>query len=286
MFVACHILRLQSETRFTALVLLHRYVRAKMTQSDNIATTTANTLTDSGLEDLAWVGAACIFLACKVEEEHRRLRDVINMVHMVFSPPDDNNCQTDGSSVVDMCQPIDGNNINNNINKNVVIQINSIPPNLNEEYWKSKKRIVETEQAVLRWLGFDVSVSHPHRAVILIWESTSWNKQNDDKQVLAIACRRLNDALFWPPALQHAAIELACAAIELALDEVLERNNERVGGTGTEIGGDASTTKATDRQSLVNEILIQFQLTNEALKLCKDHLIQATSYLEKQTGIE
>jgi hypothetical protein len=68
---------------------------------------------------------------------------------------------------------------------------------------------------VLRWLGFDLYVSHPHRAVYLLLEK---EKVRDD--ILPIAFRRLNDALFHAAALNHSVLELACASIELAEEEL------------------------------------------------------------------
>jgi hypothetical protein len=263
MFVACHILQLQTETRFTAIVLLHRYARAKAQANGSVESTSDG----KGLEDLPWVGAACIFLACKVEEETRRLRDVINMVHMVLSSLP----RSSSSSKVGDVEAEANGGVNN---PKDVILISASPPDLNQEYWKSKKRVVETEQAVLRWLGFDVSVSHPHRAVFLILEAKAGNRD----KVLAIAFRRLNDALFWPDALEHTVIELACASIDLALEEV-ERDDAIAGGNG--LGGGEITTV----RHLTNEFLVQFHTTAQSIEFCKDHLIQATNYLEKATQI-
>lgn len=260
MIVACHILQLQTETRFTALVLLHRYVRAV----EEHAPGPAERRQQEGVEgDLPWVGAACIFLACKAEEEPRRLRDVINMVHMVLSRPPTPPSSVDGNGIAAQTgrRRSDGN----------IICIMPQPPNLNEDYWKAKKRVIETEQAVLRWLGFDVFVSHPHRAVFLMLEVMPNNRD----KVMAIAFRRLNDALFSSQALEHPVVELACAAIELAVAEV-DRNG-KVNGNGY---GDRETTTS---RGFKEQWWAQYRLTSESLKLCMDHLVEATSYVEMST---
>ena len=182
MYIACHVLRLGTEARFSALVFLHRFAAAIPK--------------DQPPPEWKWVAAACLFLACKSEEEPRRLRDVINLAHMLLS----DNTEPEASSDV-----------------LYELSIRSDPPPLNEAYWDIKKKIVETEQVVLRWLSFDVSVSHPHRAVILLLE-----KESSRDILHPIAFRRLNDALFHGPALRHLVLELACASIALAVEEVKE----------------------------------------------------------------
>lgn len=218
MYIACHILQLGYEARFTALVLFHRYTRA--VKGDGA--------------DPTWAAASCLFLACKAEEEPRRLRDVINLAHMLLSTSRDESAH-------------------------IVLKIE--PPHLNEDYWDAKKKIVETEQIVLRWLAFDVSVSHPHRAVSLILEKDELVRD----KIVPIAFRRLNDALFHGPALEHLALEMACAAIELARVEI-------------EIG---NVTLFKGRW------WGKFNVSNEALEETKKHLNEAT-YLLKQcaNGIE
>jgi len=178
LYLAADILQFDVEPRFSALVFLHRYATA---------------IGDEGLEkyktisDWKWVGAACLFLACKADEEPRRLRDVINLAEMLFVIEDDENW----------------------------IKMSEHPPGLNERYWEAKKKVVETEQLVLRWIMFNISVAHPHRAVVLLLEKAM---QRD--VLITAAFRHLNDALFHAPALTFSALELAVAAIELAEEEV------------------------------------------------------------------
>ena len=74
---------------------------------------------------------------------------------------------------------------------------------------------MSTEQAVLRVLAFEVTISHPHRLVKILLESNS----HQQSILLPIAWRRLNDALFWAPALTHSAMGLAMAAIQLSQGE-------------------------------------------------------------------
>eukprot|EP00978_Attheya_sp_CCMP212_P045076 scaffold332811_cov42-Attheya_sp.AAC.1 len=88
-------------------------------------------------------------------------------------------------------------------------------------YWECKEKMVETEQAVLRLLEFDVLVSHPHRAVVILVDrlSISLSNLNVDetkKKLMAESWKRLNDALFSYQALQHSTLAMAHAALRLA----------------------------------------------------------------------
>jgi hypothetical protein len=185
MYIAAHILRLGTEARYAALVFLHRYVRAINRTNQGKFQRPSH-----------WVAAACLFLATKSEDEPRRLRDMINMAYMVLN--DDNDNET--STTIHNQSP-------------VIFHLQPTPPNLDEQYWDAKKKIIETEQIVLRWLGFDVFVPHPHRAVALLLQHLS---QPEQQVIAPMASQRLNDGLFHSAALQHGVLELACAAIELA----------------------------------------------------------------------
>ena len=185
MYVAAHILQLTPEARYSALVLLHRYSHAVHRRTGTLKQ-----------RPTRWVAAACIFLATKSEEEPRRLRDMINLAYMLLALNEDEKSE-DSSAIIIM---------------------ENEPP-LDERYWDSKKTLVETEQTVLRWLGFDVFVPHPHRAVALLLQHLPTEKQ---ALLEPIASRRLNDGLFHGPALRHGALELAAGAIELAQQEVQE----------------------------------------------------------------
>ena len=156
------------EPRFSALLFLHRFATAIKGDLGKY----------KSISDWKWVGAACLFLACKAAEEPRRLRDVINLAEMLFVNEDD-----DDDNWVTM-------------DKN--------PPGLNDKYWEAKKRVVETEQLVLRWMMFDISVSHPHRAVVLLLEKETTQRE----LLIPVAFRRLNDALFTLPRLHFPCCNL------------------------------------------------------------------------------
>lgn len=172
LYVAAHILRLSTETRYAALVYLHRYAHTQQPMN-------------------RWVAAACLLLATKSQEEPRRLRDFINLAEMILGAED--------------------------VNESLLISMEKDPPPLDDAYWERKKKLVETEQTVLRWLGFDVFVPHPHRVVVLLTKHLPLQQR---KSLALVAGRILNDGLFHGKALRHTCVVLGAAAVDLASREV------------------------------------------------------------------
>ena len=111
----------------------------------------------------------------------------------------------------------------------MVLRVNQYPPSLDDQYWESKEIIVRAEQTVLRWLGFDVSVSKPHRAVCILLQEPKFaevllqRRKVTYDQIVLLAWRRLNDALFYAQTLTHSVHALAAASIDLALDAAAEK---------------------------------------------------------------
>lgn len=191
MFVACNVLKLSNETRFASLVLLHRCFDASIPEEENEM-------------DWKYVGAACLFIGTKTEEEIRRLRDIINVADILEFGAQDS--------------------VNNNPIEN--IHVKGKPMLLDKEYWKAKEQLVATEQRVLRMLQFDVTVSHPHRAVaVLLSQQDFPNKQ----ELLPVCWKFLNQALFHAPALRYPVLILACAAIE-CVQTTLPENDQQSNG--------------------------------------------------------
>ena len=313
-FVACRVLRVSVETQFTAACLMHRYYWARENNAES-ATTTTTTVQPT---DPKWIFAACLFLACKSEEEPRRLRDVINCAHMITwhhqHQPVAAPGQGDHHDRASFCENVTvndpteteipacnkrqkvGENGSRSDNDIVSLLWNPHPPNLEDDnddnaldnpqmhqthaddtkhssspptstkktpaatsssyYWDAKASIIETEKLVLRWLAFDVAVSHPHRAVVWILQdlqkstatqsssslttailasqspslsSSSFSSSSSSlfvSQLVVAAWKRLNNAIFSILALRHAVLPLACAAVQLATTNVdLETNH-------------------------------------------------------------
>lgn len=224
LLIGAHVLKLSLETRFTAAALLHRYYAATGTIAVDDSKDFSS-YADQEKTERNYVVASCLFLACKREEEPRRLRDLVNFVHMIgwSKSPLNNNDKRDENRDASIA----------------VIQWNPRPPDLDAAYWKSKERLVKTEQRVLRWLAFDVAVSRPQRAVVLLLDHnntdsnhTSFlkalliNESNDDnfdnqcfQTLRRTALRWLNDTVYSAAALQQPVLPLAVAVITLALEE-------------------------------------------------------------------
>ena len=263
MYASAEVMQLGSETRFTSLVLFHRYYLASnvigaLSQSRNkVAATDRNDCSSTSVhvpekqwrEHLGAVAASCLFLACKVEEEHRRIRDVINLSHMFDF------AGTRGDTGIGKLTPANGEAINDDqqqpaatrISNDDIIHIHEAnsPPDLDDDYWKAKEQIVATEQEVLRMLHFDVSVSHPHRAVLLILDGLGIDVTTDEGRTLANkSFTALNDALFYPPSLRHGVLPLACASIRLAVGNG-ERNDKSISGVGAPAVADDSSSSSS-----------------------------------------
>ena len=239
-------MQLGSETRFTSLVLFHRYYLASNligTLSREEATATDRkdgsrthvAVSEKWREHLGTVAASCLFLGCKVEEEHRRIRDVINLSHMFDFAGDrgdagiEKSTQTNGESINDD-QQHPAATANDDI---IHIHEANSPPDLDDDYWKAKERIVATEQEVLRMLHFDVSVGHPHRAVLLILDGLGIDVTTNEGRALANkSFMALNDALFYPPALRHGVLPMACGAIRLAAGNGETKDDSKSSGGG------------------------------------------------------
>ena len=224
MHISSHSMELASESRFTGLVLFHRYVRhfnqillQEQQQNDVYQIT----------NHLGKVAAACLFLGCKMEEEPRRIRDVINSSHVLnfCSSPVDNDATKTTTS-----------DIKNEELQNIPTIIESLhPPPLDEQYWKDKEEMVSIEQHVLRMIRYNTSVCHPYRCILIIMETlgfgvekkdttssssdTKWllTPQQSDNLILR-SFRILNELALDPSgsSLRYPVLVLSCAAIVLA----------------------------------------------------------------------
>ena len=267
MLIASNTLRMDTETRFTAIVLWHRYCDAVIPTYDD-----GDAVAILSSDDAAWAAAACLFLASKVEEEPLRLRDIINVAHMFLRDyhlsftglRDSKGEKGSGSATAaavekthaqisvirgEYQQQNNGHNGAEYLSSSApifVIPVKSEPPRLDDEYWSTKEKIVRAEQIVLRWIGFDTYVSKPHRAVPIVLEEGNllstfgWQERGlSSESIVPMAWKYLADALLDSSSLQHSVLELACAAIGLAIDECLvSRQTKTVSnGDAKEKGG-------------------------------------------------
>lgn len=119
-------LRLSQLSIVTAQVLFHRfYVVASLHAHGHV-----------------WIAAAALLVACKTEEQQRRVRDVANAVHYCF-------CARESVGVLDADQ------------RPVPLDYYGQPG------FEWKRIIVASERHLLKELGFQVFVDHPHKFVLV-----------------------------------------------------------------------------------------------------------------------
>ena len=248
MYTASQTMELGSESTFTGLVLFHRYVRQFYHLVANQKQHQQRVMQIK--KHLGLVAAACLFVGCKMEEEPRRIRDVINLSHVLgFSSWEDDDgggavvSSTDNPEKNTLGEEQNHQQLSSSAKETPIKQINIVesnhPPLLDESYWTAKEQMVSTEQHVLRMISFDTTVCHPHRCVLIVMEtlgfgvgksSTNDNPDNnhwllsDEKSehLILRSWRIINEAVLDPrgEALKYPVIVLSCAAISLAADGV------------------------------------------------------------------
>jgi Cyclin, N-terminal domain len=244
LLVGANVLQISVQARFTAAVLLHRYYHATGMQpplpgsASSAAAGTASVQDDPAhYKEAKYVVAACLLLACKREEEHRRLRDFVNFVEMV-----DWKVSKEKDDGIDVTSA-DDDPSGKSKRSHTTILWRDTPPDLDASYWNAKQRLVKKEQRVLQYLAFDISVSRPHRAVVLllsqtntdfvtghdlVWQglarTTNFQQKNiphgSSRQLLQSAMCVLNGSVYSSAVLRHAVLPLAVAAITLAASHV------------------------------------------------------------------
>ena len=229
MFISSQMMELGSESRFTGLIVFHRYVRHfyKLVNEQKQTTDDSAEEMKHIIQHLGQVAAACLFLGCKMSEEPRRIRDVINL-----------------SSVLGFSEVSDFIGNDNDNHELIRVMESAEPPPLDNKYWSTKEDTVSTEQQVLRMLQFDALVCHPHRCVLIVMDTlgfgTGVNKADDNgthanstpkntflnqeqsEHVIEDAWRILNEASLDPKgrALVYPVAVLACAAIQVAAEGI------------------------------------------------------------------
>ena len=195
--IASHTLNLSTESRYASFVLFHRclshYIHAQSyncndADTDTISVSHAGSetsinakssieVTKSQREELGKFAAASIFLACKLCNQLRRIRDVINVKHVLqFDYPQPNKEQSQSQSSSQEQAPAGANeaasaSASNDIDIDIDIDTPPIPPpDLDEDYWLSKEDMVQVEQKFLRIIKFDVNVAFPHRFLVVVFE--------------------------------------------------------------------------------------------------------------------
>lgn len=122
---------------------------------------------------------SCVCLASKIEEEPRKIRDVINVFR-------------------DIKQHSGGEE--------------RIPMILDQNYTNQKNLVIKAERRVLKELGFCVHVKHPHKLIVLYLQVLGFEKNQEFMQK---AWNYMNDSLRTDVFMRYNPETIACACIEL-----------------------------------------------------------------------
>ena len=140
---------------------------------------------------------ASLLLASKVEENSRRVRDVINVAHATSQP--------------------------------------SAPPlAISQLYWDTKEHILRMEQAMLRALGFSMSYTHPHFYLLHICRhlECSASLTSLAYYILNDSQRTTLSLQYQPPSLACAAVYLASEMVSETVTGKTAAGGESGGGGG------------------------------------------------------
>ncbi|KAJ7999091.1 hypothetical protein DPEC_G00211810 [Dallia pectoralis] len=126
------------------------------------------------------VAMSCVHLASKIEEEPRRVRDVLNVFyHLKHSK----------GKRTQAPMPLDANYIN------------------------AKAQVIKAERRVLKELGFCVHVKHPHKIIVMYLQVLECEKNT---KLVQTAWNYMNDSLRTDVFLRFSAETVACACIYLS----------------------------------------------------------------------
>ncbi|XP_069118118.1 cyclin-L1-like [Argopecten irradians] len=123
---------------------------------------------------------ACIYLASKIEECPRRMRDVINVIHHI---------------------------------KQVRNQKTIHPLPLDQNYINLKKQVNNAERRVLKELGFSVHAKNPHKVIVMFLQVLECEK---DQKLVQCAWNYMNDSFRTDVFVRFHPEVIACACIYLA----------------------------------------------------------------------
>ncbi|CAF2126039.1 unnamed protein product [Rotaria magnacalcarata] len=161
---ACLLLKLPQTAVATGQVLFHRYYYS-------------SSFVRRPMEIFAM---ACTNLAAKIEENARRIRDVINVFHHIK-------------------QVRSGKTIR--------------PLLVDQAYIDRKSEVIKAERRVLKELGFCVYVKHPHKMITMYLKVL---EKERERNLVQTAWNYMNDSLRTDIFLRFTPETIACACIDLA----------------------------------------------------------------------
>ncbi|KAL0130508.1 hypothetical protein PUN28_002262 [Cardiocondyla obscurior] len=157
------LLKLPQVAMATAQVIFQRFYYSKSLVRHNMETT----------------AMGCIYLASKIEEAPRRVRDVINVFNHI---------------------------------KQVSSQKSIQPVILNQNYVALKNQVIKSERRVLKELGFCVHVKHPHKIIVMYLQVLGYEK---NRTLMQQSWNYMNDSLRSDVFLRYQPETVACACVYL-----------------------------------------------------------------------
>ncbi|XP_031423973.1 cyclin-L2 isoform X2 [Clupea harengus] len=127
------------------------------------------------------VAMACVHLASKIEEEPRRVRDVLNVFYFLKD--------SRGGKA-------------------------RSPMPLDASYISMKSQVIKAERRLLKELGFCVHVKHPHKIIVMYLQVLECEKNSE---LVQMAWNYMNDSLRTDVFLRFRAETVACACIYLSV---------------------------------------------------------------------
>ncbi|RZF39818.1 hypothetical protein LSTR_LSTR000466 [Laodelphax striatellus] len=122
----------------------------------------------------------CLYLASKIEEAPRRIRDVMNVFHHI---------------------------------KQVKNQKPIQPMLIDQHYIALKNQVIKAERRVLKELGFCVHVKHPHKIIVMYLQVLGYEKH---QAIMQLSWNYMNDALRSDVFVRYDPETVACACIYLS----------------------------------------------------------------------
>ncbi|XP_067826494.1 cyclin-L1-like isoform X1 [Heptranchias perlo] len=123
---------------------------------------------------------ACVHLASKIEEDPRRIRDVINVFHHL---------------------------------RKLREKKSPSPLPLDQSYVNLKNQVIKAERRVLKELGFCVHVKHPHKIIVMYLQVLECER---NRPLVQTAWNYMNDSLRTDVFVRYHPETIACACIYLA----------------------------------------------------------------------
>ena len=166
--------------------------------------------------------AGAIFLASKVEENNRRVRDIINVVHRVeFMRPILPTHMSTPTHPIHATSPSPASTSTGSspgpTTRTIATTAKDEPLQVSQLFWDLKDEVLRFEQKLLRVLNFEMKIYHPHLYILHFARELECSEE-----VCRCAYYLANDSLRSTLCLQYPPNAIACACIYLSSEMMSE----------------------------------------------------------------